>query len=181
MGLEKKADELIEAPGQASSELVIQDLMDRDERIDLLIHRLETKYDRGNELQSRLEMLSLQIKEQRPYWQRSSLQERVDEASEELERLSDEVVVQTGIPYWTTDIGGFGSGDTTSADFRELVVRWFQWGAFCPLFRLHGARSGPPWPPGRPSQSSGSAAPGARPPLPQGPARPGGPLLATSS
>ena len=57
-------------------------------------------------------------------------------------------VVQTGIPYWTTDIGGFGSGDTTSADFRELVVRWFQWGAFCPLFRLHGARSGPPWPPG---------------------------------
>ena len=57
-------------------------------------------------------------------------------------------MVMSGIVYWTTDIGGFGAGDTTSADFRELVVRWFQWGAFCPLFRLHGARSGPVWPPG---------------------------------
>ena len=44
------------------------------------------------------------------------------------------------------DIGGFGGGDTTSADFRELIVRWFQWGAFCPLFRLHGTP--PPHPPG---------------------------------
>ena len=61
---------------------------------------------------------------------------------------AERLLCKTGIPYWTTDIGGFGSGDTTSADFRELVVRWFQWGAFCPLFRLHGARSGPPWPPG---------------------------------
>jgi alpha-D-xyloside xylohydrolase len=57
-------------------------------------------------------------------------------------------MVMSGIPYWTTDIGGFGGGHTQSADFRELVVRWFQWGAFCPLFRLHGARSGPTWPPG---------------------------------
>ena len=57
-------------------------------------------------------------------------------------------MVMSGIPYWTTDIGGFGGGDTTNADFRELVVRWFQWGAFCPLFRLHGARKGPVWPPG---------------------------------
>jgi alpha-D-xyloside xylohydrolase len=48
-------------------------------------------------------------------------------------------MVMSGIPYWTTDIGGFGGGDTASADFRELVVRWFQWGAFCPLFRLHGS------------------------------------------
>ena len=38
-------------------------------------------------------------------------------------------MVMSGIVYWTTDIGGFGGGDTTSADFRELVVRWFQWGA----------------------------------------------------
>jgi len=58
-------------------------------------------------------------------------------------------MVMSGIPYWTTDIGGFGGGDTTSPDFRELVVRWFQWGAFCPLFRLHGARQGPTWPPGQ--------------------------------
>jgi len=34
--------------------------------------------------------------------------------------------VMSGIPYWTTDIGGFGGGNTSSADFRELVVRWFQ-------------------------------------------------------
>ena len=54
---------------------------------------------------------------------------------------------KTGIPYWTTDIGGFGSGDTTSADFRELIVRWFQFGAFSPLFRLHGHRGGASAPP----------------------------------
>ncbi len=45
-----------------------------------------------------------------------------------------------GIPWWTTDIGGFHGGDATDPDFRELVVRWFQYGAFCPLFRLHGNR-----------------------------------------
>ena len=32
----------------------------------------------------------------------------------------------SGIPYWTTDIGGFGGGNTKTADCRELVVRWFQ-------------------------------------------------------
>ena len=46
----------------------------------------------------------------------------------------------SGIPWWTTDIGGFRNGDPTTAYFRELVVRWFQFGAFCPLFRLHGVR-----------------------------------------
>jgi alpha-D-xyloside xylohydrolase len=46
----------------------------------------------------------------------------------------------SGIPWWTTDIGGFRHGDPTSEYFRELVVRWFQFGAFCPLFRLHGVR-----------------------------------------
>jgi len=91
MGLGKKADELIESPGQASSELVMQDLMDRDERIDLLIYRLETKYDRGNELQSKLELWTAKIKEQQPYWQRSGYQEGIDKASEELGQLSDEV------------------------------------------------------------------------------------------
>jgi alpha-D-xyloside xylohydrolase len=45
-----------------------------------------------------------------------------------------------GIPWWTTDIGGFHGGDPDDPDFRELVVRWFQYGAFCPLFRLHGNR-----------------------------------------
>jgi len=45
-----------------------------------------------------------------------------------------------GIPWWTTDIGGFRHGDPSTEYFRELVVRWFQFGAFCPLFRLHGVR-----------------------------------------
>ena len=45
-----------------------------------------------------------------------------------------------GIPWWTTDIGGFFGGDPDNASFRELVVRWFQFGAFCPIFRLHGKR-----------------------------------------
>jgi alpha-D-xyloside xylohydrolase len=45
-----------------------------------------------------------------------------------------------GIPWWTTDIGGFHGGDAADPEFRELIVRWFQYGAFCPLFRLHGNR-----------------------------------------
>jgi alpha-D-xyloside xylohydrolase len=49
-------------------------------------------------------------------------------------------IAVSGIPWWTTDIGGFFGGDVTDASFRELVVRWFQYGAFCPLFRLHGDR-----------------------------------------
>ena len=45
-----------------------------------------------------------------------------------------------GIPWWTTDIGGFHGGNPENKDFRELVIRWFQFGAFCPVFRLHGDR-----------------------------------------
>ena len=45
-----------------------------------------------------------------------------------------------GIPWWTTDIGGFHGGDPRDEGFRELFVRWFQWGAFCPVMRLHGDR-----------------------------------------
>ncbi len=45
-----------------------------------------------------------------------------------------------GIPLWNSDIGGFHQGDTESAYFRELIVRWFQFGLFCPIMRLHGAR-----------------------------------------
>ena len=47
-----------------------------------------------------------------------------------------------GIPWWTTDIGGFYGGDIESDEFRELIVRWFQYGVFCPVFRLHGSRNG---------------------------------------
>jgi alpha-D-xyloside xylohydrolase len=45
-----------------------------------------------------------------------------------------------GIPWWTTDIGGFHGGDPTKDSFRELFVRWFQWATFCPVMRLHGDR-----------------------------------------
>ena len=48
-----------------------------------------------------------------------------------------------GIPWWTSDIGGFVGGDISDPKFRELLVRWFAWGAFCPVFRMHGERS--PW------------------------------------
>jgi alpha-D-xyloside xylohydrolase len=53
----------------------------------------------------------------------------------------------SGIPYWTTDIGGFAVPPKWSsrdpkpedeAEWRELVTRWFQFGTFCPLFRVHG-------------------------------------------
>lgn len=46
----------------------------------------------------------------------------------------------SGIPYWNTDIGGFISGDPATPAYRELFVRWFQFGAFCPMFRVHGTR-----------------------------------------
>lgn len=45
-----------------------------------------------------------------------------------------------GIPWWNSDIGGFHSGDIESDYFRELIVRWFQFGVFSPIMRLHGAR-----------------------------------------
>ncbi|HYG23196.1 MAG TPA: glycoside hydrolase family 31 protein [Verrucomicrobiae bacterium] len=47
----------------------------------------------------------------------------------------------SGIPWWTTDIGGFFGGEVDTPYFQELIVRWFQYGAFCPLFRLHGWRN----------------------------------------
>ena len=45
-----------------------------------------------------------------------------------------------GIPWFTTDIGGFHDGDARDPAFRELLVRWFQFGVFCPVMRLHGDR-----------------------------------------
>jgi len=41
----------------------------------------------------------------------------------------------SGIPYWGTDIGGFVP---TPEFLGDLYVRWFQFMAFCPLFRAHG-------------------------------------------
>ena len=53
----------------------------------------------------------------------------------------------SGIPYWTMDIGGFSvenrymgakEGSEDLKEWRELNNRWYQFGAFCPLFRSHG-------------------------------------------
>jgi alpha-D-xyloside xylohydrolase len=47
----------------------------------------------------------------------------------------------SGMPYWTTDIGGFVSGNPDDPAYRELFIRWFQFGTFSPIFRVHGTRS----------------------------------------
>jgi alpha-D-xyloside xylohydrolase len=51
----------------------------------------------------------------------------------------------SGIPYWTMDIGGFAverryekPGAEDLEEWREQMTRWYQFGAFCPLFRVHG-------------------------------------------
>ena len=51
----------------------------------------------------------------------------------------------SGLPYWTMDIGGFSvekrfekPNETDLAEWRELMTRWYQFGAFAPLFRVHG-------------------------------------------
>lgn len=47
----------------------------------------------------------------------------------------------TGMPYWTTDIGGFfrpGQGQYSDKGYHDILTRWFQWGAFNPVFRIHG-------------------------------------------
>ena len=49
-------------------------------------------------------------------------------------------MAMSGIPWWTSDIGGFFGGEPDDPAFRELVVRWFQFGCFSPVFRLHGER-----------------------------------------
>lgn len=45
-----------------------------------------------------------------------------------------------GIPWWTTDIGGFHGGWVDDPNFHELLIRWFEYGTFCPVMRLHGDR-----------------------------------------
>jgi len=49
----------------------------------------------------------------------------------------------SGLPYWTTDIAGYGwpyERDTRDPDYQTLYVRWFQYGVFCPILRTHGHR-----------------------------------------
>jgi alpha-D-xyloside xylohydrolase len=49
----------------------------------------------------------------------------------------------SGMPYWTSDIGGYFGHNTnwSSTQNNELFTRWFQFGAFCSLFRIHGGGS----------------------------------------
>jgi len=54
----------------------------------------------------------------------------------------------SALSWWTLDIGGFEpdpnvpwSGNVDTPEFRELFVRWFQWGAFLPFMRVHGNRA----------------------------------------
>jgi alpha-D-xyloside xylohydrolase len=47
----------------------------------------------------------------------------------------------SGIPYWTTDIGGFVVANPDDPKYRELYIRWFQFGVFSPIFRAHGTRT----------------------------------------
>lgn len=50
----------------------------------------------------------------------------------------------TGLPYWTTDIGGFfrpGRAQYTDQNYHEILTRWYQWGAFNPIFRMHAYMS----------------------------------------
>lgn len=60
--------------------------------------------------------------------------------------LADQVksglnMAMCGIPWWNTDIGGFYGGDTTNEEYRELILRWFQYGVFSPVMRIHGNRN----------------------------------------
>ena len=50
----------------------------------------------------------------------------------------------TGMPYWTTNIGGFfrpGKLQYSDENYQELLTRWYQWGTFNPIFRVHGFQS----------------------------------------
>ena len=50
----------------------------------------------------------------------------------------------SGMPYWTTDIGGYGwpwERDTRDSSYQELYARWYEYGVFCPVFRTHGHRA----------------------------------------
>ena len=50
----------------------------------------------------------------------------------------------SGMPYWTTDTGGFWvkyEGGNKNLNYRELYTRWYQFSAFCPIFRAHGSNT----------------------------------------
>jgi alpha-D-xyloside xylohydrolase len=58
----------------------------------------------------------------------------------------------SGLSWWCSDIGGFVGGDPDDPGFRELLVRWFEFGVFSPVCRLHGMRSPADWAGGAPNE-----------------------------
>jgi alpha-D-xyloside xylohydrolase len=48
----------------------------------------------------------------------------------------------SGIPYWSSDIGGFFGGNPKDPDYAELFTRWYQFAVFNPMFRVHGTGDG---------------------------------------
>src|SRR6202453_58900 len=46
----------------------------------------------------------------------------------------------SGLPWWCSDIGGFHGGDPGDPAYQEVMIRWFQFGALSPIFRMHGHR-----------------------------------------
>ena len=55
----------------------------------------------------------------------------------------------SGMPYWTTDTGGFfrpGKSQYTDPAYHERFLRWLQFSTFCPLLRVHGYQTDTePW------------------------------------
>ena len=45
-----------------------------------------------------------------------------------------------GIPWWTTDIGGFMTDDVNDPEFQELLIRWYQFAVYSAVLRMHGDR-----------------------------------------
>ena len=45
-----------------------------------------------------------------------------------------------GIPWWTTDVGGFMTDDVNDPDFRQLLIRWYEFAVYSAVLRMHGDR-----------------------------------------
>lgn len=45
-----------------------------------------------------------------------------------------------GIPWWTTDIGGFMTDNVNAPEFRQLLIRWYEFAVYTAVFRMHGDR-----------------------------------------
>lgn len=54
-----------------------------------------------------------------------------------------------GIPWWTTDVGGFMTDDVNDPDFQQLLIRWYQFAVYSAVLRMHGDRGPLQHPPAR--------------------------------